>query len=150
MTQLKCLCLLALLLSACSRSNNLALGQVQATVGGHTVVVTDCYRTSVDPPQAVEGGFRFMPCRDADILIRGDELVVNGQSYGRMNPTDPILVDHGVVSINGRLAQRVAAPSSSSDDILRLCRTKVHRYREYLRQCIYGSGARHETERSRS
>ena len=140
MTLLKCLCLLALLLSACSRSNNLALGQVPATVGGHTVVVTDCYRTSVDPPQAVEGGFRFTPCRDADILIRGDELVVNGQSYGRMNPTDPVLVDHGVVSINGRLAQRAASPSLKS----RL-RARVHRYRAYLRR-----QARREIARSRS
>ena len=144
MTPLKYLCLLTLLLCACSRSNNLALGRVQATVGGHTVVVTDCYRTSVDPPQKVEGGFRFTPCRDADILIRGDELVVNGQSYGRMNPTDLVLVDHGIVSINGRLAQRVAsAPSSSSIELpfahaLKLSRARIHRYRVYLRRRVFG------------
>ena len=89
-----------LLLSACSRSNNLLLGRVQAQVGSHAVVVTDCYRTSVPPPQRLpDAVYRFTPCRDADVLIRGDELLVNGQSYGRLNPTDAVRVDHGVVSI---------------------------------------------------
>jgi hypothetical protein len=89
------------LLTACSRSNNLFLGRVQATVGTHTVVVTDCYRTSVPPPVKLEDGvYRFTPCRDADVLIRSDELVVNGQAYGRLKPTDSVLVDHSVVSVN--------------------------------------------------
>ena len=93
-----------LLLSACSRSNNLLLGRVQAQVGSHTVVVTDCYRTSVPPPQRLgDAVYRFMPCRDADVLIRGDDLLVNGQSYGRLTPADAVLVDHGVVSIRQRL-----------------------------------------------
>ena len=94
-------------LAGCSRSNNLLLGRVESEVGSHKVVVTDGYRTSVPPPQKLEdaGGravYRFMPCRDADVLIRGDELLVNGQSYGRLNPTDAVLVDHGVVSIQRR------------------------------------------------
>ena len=42
------------LLAACSRSNNLLLGRVEAKVGTHDVVVTDCYRTSVPPPQMPE------------------------------------------------------------------------------------------------
>ena len=91
----------ALLYSGCSRSNNLVLGRVEARVGSHRVVVTDCYRTSVPPPEKVEDAvYRFTPCRDADVLIRGDELVVNGQSYGRIKASDSILVDHSVVSIN--------------------------------------------------
>ena len=91
----------ALWSSACSRSNNLVLGRVEATVGSHRVVVTDCYRTSVPPPEKVEDAvYRFTPCRDADVVIRGDELVVNGQSYGRIKPGDSILVDHSVVSVN--------------------------------------------------
>ena len=94
-------------LAGCGKSNNLLLGRVESTVGTHTVVVTDCYRTRVPPPQRLEdaGGravYRFMPCRDADVLIRGDELIVNGQSYGHMNPADGVLVDHGVVSIERR------------------------------------------------
>ena len=92
-----------LLLSGCSRSNNLLLGRVQAQVGSHSVVVTDCYRTSVPPPQRLgDAVYRFMPCRDTDVLIRGDELLVNGQSYGRLNPADSVVVDHGVVSIERR------------------------------------------------
>jgi hypothetical protein len=97
------LCIAAL--ASCSKSNNLLLGRVEANVGGHEVVVTDCYRTSVPPPQRTEDlsrpSWRFTPCRDADVLIRGEELVVNGQSYGRLKPTDSVLVDHSVVKING-------------------------------------------------
>jgi hypothetical protein len=94
----------AALLSACSQSNNLLLGRVEATVGTHTVVVTDCYRPSVPQPRklADEGGkavYRYMPCRDADVWIRDGELTVNGKPYGHLNPSDGVLVDHGVVSI---------------------------------------------------
>ncbi len=93
---------IAILLSSCSRSNNLLMGRVETTVGDHTIVVTDCYRTSVDPPKTENAGglttYSFAPCRDARVLIRGDQLIVNGQSYGRIGPTDSVLVDHGVVS----------------------------------------------------
>jgi hypothetical protein len=101
----------AVLLSGCSRSNNLLLGRVEATVGAHTVVVTDCYRTQAPQPEKLsdEGGrpvYRYMPCRDADIWIRGGELTVNGKPYGRLNPSDAVLVDHGVVSIGPGQAKR--------------------------------------------
>jgi hypothetical protein len=94
-----------ILLCACSRSNNLLMGRVEAKVGTHTVVVTDCYRTSVGPPEKLEDpsgqpSYRYAPCRDAIVLIRAGELSVNGQPYGHLNPTDAILVDHGVVSIH--------------------------------------------------
>lgn len=89
--------------AACSRSNNLFLGRVEAIVGSHPVVVTDCYRISVPPPQKfVEGtqtSYRFTPCRDADVWIRGEDLTVNGRSYGRIGPADTILVDHSIVSV---------------------------------------------------
>jgi hypothetical protein len=91
-----------MLLSCCSRSNNLLMGRVETTVGGHTIVVTDCYRTSVDPPTTENAGgqttYSFAPCQDAQVLIRGDQLIVNGKSYGRIGATDSVLVDHGVVS----------------------------------------------------
>lgn len=99
------LCTAMLLLSACSRSNNLLLGRVEATVGTHNVVVTDCYRTSVPPPRQSantatgELVYRFTPCRDADVMIRGAELIVNGRSYGQLKRNDSILVGHSVVSI---------------------------------------------------
>ena len=96
---------LAVVLSACSRSNNLFLGEVQAQVGQHTVRVTDCYRPSVPPPERLsdvngQPAYHFMPCRDADIRIQAGELTVNGQSYGRIGETDSVLVDHGKVSVN--------------------------------------------------
>ena len=95
----------SLALAGCSQSNNLLLGEVEAQVGGHRVRVTDCYRT--DPPQPVrlpdangQPAYRYMPCRDADVEIRGNHLAVNGRDYGEMAANDPILVDHGVVSVN--------------------------------------------------
>jgi len=97
-------------LAGCSRSNNLLLGRVEAHAGSHRIVVTDCYRTSVAPPREIPGapgevGYRFTPCRDADVLIRGGKLWVNGQDYGPIGPRDRILVDHGAVSIAGRPAR---------------------------------------------
>jgi hypothetical protein len=99
------LVLAALALSSCNRSNNVLFGEVEAQVGRHTVRVTDCYRFSVPPPERspdVNGqpSYRFMPCRDAEVQIRAGELVVNGQSYGRIGETDAVLVDHGKVSVN--------------------------------------------------
>jgi hypothetical protein len=93
-------CLAIVMIAACSQSNNLLLGQVQATVGTHAVVVTDCYRTSVPYPQKPGDDYRFTPCRDADVVIHDEILSVNGQSYGHLNPSDSVLVDHGVVSVN--------------------------------------------------
>src|ERR1043165_4276146 len=105
------ICGLILACSGCSRSNNLLLGRVEAIVGGHNVVVTDCYRTSVTPPEKVGGpgeqSYRFMPCRDADVLIRNDEVIVNGSSYGLLKQTDAVTVDHGKVLINDIAASAV-------------------------------------------
>jgi hypothetical protein len=89
-----------LVLSGCSKSNNLLMGRVEANVGTHTVVVTDCYRLHAPPPERLANGdYHYMPCRDAEVWIRRDDVTVNGTSYGHLNPGDGVLVDHGVVSI---------------------------------------------------
>jgi hypothetical protein len=102
-------CLIGAASVSCSKSNNVLLGRVESKVGSHTVVVTDCYRTDVPAPQKVEAAgegaratYRFTPCRDADILIRDEELSVNGTRYGRLQPGDSVTVDHGKVLINDR------------------------------------------------
>jgi hypothetical protein len=95
--------LVSVALGGC-RSNNLLLGRVEATVGDHTVVVTDCYRTSVPPPEQTTGPegtvYRFKPCRDAEVTIRREELIVNGRKYGPLHAGDSVTVDHGRVLIN--------------------------------------------------
>jgi len=83
----------------CSRSNNLLLGRVEAVVAGHTVVVTDCYRTQVPEPVAEPNGATFAPCRDAVVAIRNQQLTVNGTSYGPLTRDARVVVDHGRVSI---------------------------------------------------
>jgi hypothetical protein len=95
----------------CSQSNNLLFGRVEADVAGHTVAVTDCYRTRVPPPETITSPgdsptHRFAPCRDAVVIIKNDELTVNGRSYGKLGARDAVLVDHGVVSINKATARR--------------------------------------------
>jgi hypothetical protein len=96
----------AVLFSGCSRQNNVLLGRVEARLGTYTVIVTDCYRTSVPRPQRLDDTpdgkpvYRFTPCRDADILIRGGALSVNGKFFGTLGSGDTVLVDHGRVSIN--------------------------------------------------
>ena len=92
-------------LASCSRSNNLLFGEVEAAIGSHTVMVTDCYRTEVPQPEQIgyagSASYHFTPCRDADVLIRDEELIVNGQSYGLLKAGDAVKVDHGAVLING-------------------------------------------------
>jgi hypothetical protein len=103
---------LACSVGACSKSNNLLLGRVEEKVGSHVVIVTDCYKTSVPPPQLLKSAsdkpfHRFAPCLDADVVIDGDQLVVNGRSYGAIGQTDTILVDHGKVLVNGAAVNAV-------------------------------------------
>jgi hypothetical protein len=102
---------ISMCLSGCSRSNMLLLGWVEGQVGTHRVEVTDCYRLQVPPPlQTEEEGkavYYFTPCRDADVIIRDDHLSVNGKFYGRLEPDDPIIVDHGHVLVNGIDASEV-------------------------------------------
>ncbi len=88
-----------LFLDGCSRSNNLLLGRVEAVVAGHTVVVTDCYRTKVPQPVTESDGATFTPCRDAAVAIRSEQLTVNGTSYGPLTREARVLVDHGRVSV---------------------------------------------------
>jgi hypothetical protein len=68
------------------------------------VTVTDCYRTSVPPQRKVGSEYRFTPCRDADVIIHDEVLSVNGRLYGQLKPSDSLLVDHGLVSVNGQRA----------------------------------------------
>ena len=88
-----------LLMAGCSRSNNLLFGRVEAVVAGHTVVVTDCYRTKVPPPVQEPAGATFTPCRDAMVVIHNEQLTVNGTQYGPLARESRVIVDHGRVSI---------------------------------------------------
>jgi hypothetical protein len=106
--------LLPLSISACSKSNNLFLGRVEAKVGTHTVIVTDCYRTSVPSVQSFKDtadgslSHHFTPCADADVLIRNERLSVNGITYETLAAGDTVVVDHGQVLVNTHIARRAA------------------------------------------
>jgi hypothetical protein len=93
----------AFTLAACSRSNNVLLGRVEADLGGHRVAVTDCYQFfGIPEPQKLgEGSYRYAPCKDTTVDIQGNELFVNGASHGELAAGDSVTVDHGKVLING-------------------------------------------------
>ena len=96
-----CICL-GIGLSACSVSNNPILGRVSADVGGHEVVVANCYRIFVPDVQASDAGQQFKPCKDAAVTIKDDMLFVNGESYGRLSRGDRVLVENGRAKIEPR------------------------------------------------
>jgi hypothetical protein len=58
----------------CSRSNNLLLGRVEALVGAHPVISNRLLSNQRSRAAKIEDAtYRFTPCRDADVLIRGDD-----------------------------------------------------------------------------
>jgi len=102
-------------LSRCvAEDSNMAI-RAEAGPGGikafdhHKVVVTDCYRTNVPGPQQEKSNdeqpvFRYAPCKDAEIVIHGRDLSVNGTQYASLNAGDAVAIDHGKVLINDELA----------------------------------------------
>ena len=109
-----CLCLVFLLQGCNSTINNELLGIEEVTVNGHTIVVEDCYRIGKQTAETIEDApgrsiHRFAPCRDADVLIKYEELIVNGKSYGMLNKGDTITVHHDKVLINSKEAQEIAS-----------------------------------------
>ena len=107
----------ALMATSCSKSNNVVLGRVTMQLADHTVVVTDCYRTSVPRPDTAksrdgaplrpsDAPLHWAPCRDADITIRDGTVVVNGRTYGPLKKGDSVMVDHGKVLIDGEKAEQ--------------------------------------------
>jgi hypothetical protein len=92
-----------LTLAACSRSNNVLLGRVEADINGHRVAVTDCYQFyGIPEPQKLgEGSYRYAPCKDSVVTLQGNSLFVNGTAYGDLAADDSVTVNHGKVLING-------------------------------------------------
>lgn len=99
-------CLVFTLFPACNSSQqNALLGKQQATVGGHTIVVNDCYRTDKAQAEIViddKGAtvFRFAPCKDSVIEIRNQQLTINGKSYGQIEAGASVTLDHHQLLVN--------------------------------------------------
>ncbi len=109
-----CVCAVLLLQGCNATTHNELMGIEEVTVNGHTIKVTDCYRWGKQQPQTIEDApgksiHRFNPCRDADILIKYGELIVNGNSYGMLSKGDRITLDHHKVLINGKEAREIAS-----------------------------------------
>lgn len=109
-----CLCS-AFVFQGCARVEGVLLGRVETTIEDHAVVVTDCYRIGGEQKietveKSAEGvTYKYAPCRDAVILIKRGELIVNNKSYGLLNRHDAVTVDHGKVLINEKEATEIAS-----------------------------------------
>jgi hypothetical protein len=64
------------------------------------------------PRESGDSAFEFTPCRDIHITIINEELTVNEMGYGRLNPGDRVLVDRGVVWVQGAGEHVWKAPRS--------------------------------------
>ena len=97
------------LLSGCRPVVGALFGLVSTRINQHRVVVTDCHRLDAPGPEQVgsaEDGspaYRFAPCGEAEILIVGDQLSVNGIAYGQIAPRATVVVSRGVVLVSGIL-----------------------------------------------
>ena len=93
-----------LTLAACSRSDNVLLGRVETEINGHRIAVADCYQFFGIPEakKLGEGSYEYSPCKGTVVALQGDELFVNGTSYGNLAADDSVTVNHGKVLINGK------------------------------------------------
>lgn len=98
------LCAAAMLLSsACSRDNNVLMGQLETDMGGHRVVVTNCrqFFGTPKPTKFAATSYRYAPCKGSVVVIQGDTLFVNGLAQGTLAAGDTVIVDQGKVKIHG-------------------------------------------------
>ncbi|MEO5596831.1 MAG: hypothetical protein ABIQ97_06745 [Lysobacteraceae bacterium] len=99
------LCAAAMLFAgACSRENNVLMGQVETDMGGHHVVVTNCrqFFGTPKPTKYAATSYRYAPCKGSVVVIQGDTLFVNGLAQGTLAPGDTVVVDEGKVKIHGK------------------------------------------------
>ncbi len=94
---------IALSCSACSRDNNVLMGQLETDMGGHHVVVTNCrqFFGAPKPTKFAATSYRYAPCKDSVVVIQGDTLFVNGLAQGTLAAGDTVIVDQGKVKIHG-------------------------------------------------
>ena|SRR5438105_180082 len=90
-------------LSACTGSNDPISGRVSVDMGGHEVVVTDCHVQRVPEVTSSDDGKtqRFSVCQQS-VVIQDGMLFVNGDSYGKINDGDRVLVENGRATIHPR------------------------------------------------
>jgi hypothetical protein len=109
------LSLTVIFLQGCNASMQNAIeGRQWAYINGHEIIVKDCYRTSRQQPETIKDApdgsvHRFMPCKDADILLDHEALTVNGKFYGKLKPSDKVMIDHHKVLINEQAVTEIAS-----------------------------------------
>jgi ankyrin repeat protein len=86
------------------RGSMLGVNQGGSRLGSHLVKVSPACWTNES--SSSEGGKHRFSCGDTTVVIDGEKLVVNGQSYGTLKQGDTVDVEQGKVRIN---AKEVAA-----------------------------------------
>lgn len=102
-TQISVICLLSMIFSGCL---TITTAPRETDLGAHHVSVRpNCQDASThSEAHTDENGKKEIlsyeyKCGDTTVLIRGNELTVNGKSYGSLKEGDSITVNNGAVAI---------------------------------------------------
>jgi len=94
------LLLLPLLLHGCGGRQDTS-GAI--TLGTHKVSVRPrCVTTRINNRFPAGGAIYNLNCGDTAVMIRNEELVINGKSYGRLSEGDAVHIEGGSVFIDGK------------------------------------------------
>ena len=102
--RMKILGLILTLFAGCAPSDN------EKMLGSHHVkiipgsITTSSSQMTTDSGDSAGTRYEFSS-GDTQLVINSEELMVNDQTYGTLNPGDSIEVDHGRVLVNGKELQ---------------------------------------------
>ena len=103
---------LAALMASCSVRVNTTNPKSETDMGSHHVVVQpgNGFTSSSSTVSGDDAEYEFTS-GDVTVVIRNEELIVNGKSYGMLNPGEDVLIDHGKVIV----ADQEREPASVAD-----------------------------------
>ncbi len=103
-----------LFFQGCNASmKNRVLGRAWTYVGGHEVVIAPCYWPYTKPDENARDASpettRKFTCGNTEVVIKNEELFVNGKAHGTLHKGDAIAVENGRLRINLKEVEEVAS-----------------------------------------
>jgi hypothetical protein len=108
------LCVGAMLVfQGCNASmKNRVLGRSWTYMGGHEVVIAPCYwpsrKSAGNITDATPNATYQFTCGQTEVVIKNEELFVNGKSYGVLHKGERVGVERGLIRINADEIAKVA------------------------------------------